>query len=161
MDNICCCCGSPGITLMPSGKWLCKTCSPFAATESDPPYNEYLKNKGIELCRLYESILLVVNALQTLNEESGYCKICGGEEKHKDGCLMLRLLGLTDLSKVEYHPYLFFREFITENQNNEYLFLQDRQVYGQPSIYLENQYNKIPTTKATTPRLLTFDELMK
>jgi hypothetical protein len=160
--NVCCVCGGPGMTCTETGKWLCKRHSPYASTCTEPEFDAYLKKKSVDLFRLYDGILHIVNEMQSELEANGYCKLCGMEEgKHKDNCYHLRLLGLTDLSKTEYHPYFFWLEMLKGEPSIENSFLQDRHIYGQPSNYITTVHQALPSQKEVPekkPRLISLLE---
>ena len=136
MDNViqlqlCCVCGSPGMTMCENGKWLCKRHSPYTSLDSRPQYDTYLKQKGIELAYLFHALSQVVNRLD------------------KEPELLTTAIELTKL-KTMYHPLPFFLMLDKIEPNTKTQYLQDKNIFGFPSIYEPDEYVEIDsiTTKA-------------
>ena len=126
------------------GKWLCQKHSPYTST--GPKFDEYLKQKGLELFYIMREVLVSVHQLQESIESM--CPICGGDENHNEGCPIFHLRLLMRLDTFEYHPYVFFDRMAEHEPYADRQFLQEGRVQNHPSPYLVelmNQYKKVAT----------------
>ena len=127
MDNViqsCAICGSPGQTVCETGRWLCKRHSPYTSLDKKPQYDTYLKQKGIELALLFNGISQVVSQLA---------------ENPSDTKLIDKLVELTKL-KTLYHPAPFFLVLNKLEPQLKQEYLQDKNIFGLPSIYEPDEY---------------------
>ena len=132
-DNICCACGGPGMTQVETGKWLCQKHSPW--TSGGPKFDEYLKQKGVELHHLFGEVIWCLNKFRSEIDQTGCCPSCKADvmqhQKHDESCPIFILDLVCDLSLFEYHPYLFF-SLISEDS----VFLQEGRIFGEQSKYI-------------------------
>lgn len=134
----CAVCGGPGMTQCETGKWLCKRHSPYTSTDCQPQYDTYLTQKGIELSKLFAGVSYLITQL-----DSGVCPDCG-ETPHREDCKIGKLVSLTTI-KTEYHPLPFFLWLEKLCPEKATSYLQDKNIFGFPSVYNPDQYLGIDT----------------
>ena len=115
-DTQCAVCGSPGMTQCESGRWLCRRHSPYTSSDIEPKYDQYLKQKGIEMALLFREIASLAES--------------GDIEKIRE---------LTSI-KTLYHPLPFFLMLDKLDPYVKFQFLQDTNIFGYSSVYEPEEY---------------------
>lgn len=137
-NNICAVCGSPGMTQFETGKWLCQKHSPYGNIIYTPQYDTYLKQKAIELSKLTLGMISTIHEMDDMVSTCPYC----GNKPHLKHCPMYMALELCKL-KTEYHPLTFFSLFSKVNPELSTKYLQDKNMFGYPSVYDPEEYVNI------------------
>jgi hypothetical protein len=134
-NNTCAICGSPGITMFETGKWLCTKHSPYTNIAYRPQYDLYLKQKSIELSKLMLGMISMIHEMEDMVSPCPYCN----KKPHEKHCPMYTALELCKL-KTEYHPLTFFSLLSKVNKNLELSYVQDKNIFGYPSVYEPEEY---------------------